>query len=146
MSKIRNKISNILITIVLAMAGVFFALVFPQTNSSILLIVITIPLTYLSIWIVYYFSLYLLKIIKRSDVTKRTELLNTILLISIVSFILMFSNFVIEWNERALAIVSYLITALGYFYFSNEIEKTTPVVATIYSLLVVIIQTLLLSV
>jgi hypothetical protein len=143
MTQIQNKTSKILITIVLAAAGVFFSLAFPQKNRPILTMIVAIIATYLSIWIIYYFLFYLLKIVKVSEVKKKTELLNTLLTISIINFILLYSNFVIEWDTRLLSIVSHLTTALGYFYFSNKIEKTTPAVATVFSLIIIFVETLL---
>ncbi|MCO6530107.1 hypothetical protein [Lactobacillus sp.] len=137
-----NKTSQLLLVAVLALSGIFFYFFFEKMANPIITTVLALILTYFSIWIIYSMSQWILKIVKRSDVKKKTELLNTMLIISIISFLLLFSSFVIDWNETLLTIVSDLTTALGYFYFASQVEKTTPKIATIYSLSIILLQSL----
>ncbi|BDR55441.1 hypothetical protein KIMC2_00030 [Xylocopilactobacillus apis] len=114
--------------------------------DPILTIILVIPLTYFALWVVYYFSMYLLRLIKRKPVDKKTELLNLILIITLIEFALMFSEFAINWNYQLLTIVSDLVTALSYFFFASNIEQTSQKTAAIYALSITVLQTLLMIV
>ena len=143
MSKIMNKTSYWLLLLTLAISAAFFYLNFRKMGESLFVIIMAILLTYLSIWLVYYLSYYLFKWINRQAAHHPAQLLNLILIISILGFGIYFSNFFVSWSLRILNIISDLITALGYFYFALAIEKTTPKVATLYALAFVFLQTLL---
>ncbi|WP_317635465.1 hypothetical protein [Xylocopilactobacillus apicola] len=145
MSKIMNKTSLILMIIVMTFAGIFEKDILNQTKGGFLVIIIALILSYFSIWVMYYLSKKWLEIIKRSPVKRTTGLLNMILIITIIGFLLLLSNTVITWNDQLMGIVSNLVTALGYYFFAEKIEKTSPKVAAIYALSIIVIETLLVA-